>query len=197
MAGFRQALRELGYIEGQNIVDYRFSEGRDDRLADLAAELVQLGPDALVALGDLSIRAVKSVTTVIPIVLLAGDPVPADPTSIATLHDEAIAQMAIALRLVTLAFGPLHSVHDRAHSPSLGTVSFRGPKVCGLAAGGRWIRTIGPATEKLRLGTPCGFRVRVDQLGAALIPRGTKFESAWTTANCPPALRRIRNSNRV
>ena len=60
MAGFRQALRELGYIEGQNIVDYRFSEGRDDRLADLAAELVQLGPDALVALGDLSIRAVKS-----------------------------------------------------------------------------------------------------------------------------------------
>ena len=44
-AGFRQALSELGYIEGQNIVvDYRFGEGRDDRLADLAAELVQLGP---------------------------------------------------------------------------------------------------------------------------------------------------------
>ena len=48
-------------------------------------------------------------------------PAPADPTSIATLHDEAIAQMAIALRLITLAFGPLHSVHERAHSPSLGT----------------------------------------------------------------------------
>ena len=46
MAGFRQGLRELGYVEGQNIVvDYRFSEGRDDRLADLAAELVQLRPD--------------------------------------------------------------------------------------------------------------------------------------------------------
>ena len=55
-------------------------------------------------------------------------PAPADPTSIATLHDEAIAQIAIALRLITLAFGPLHSVHDRAHSPSLGTVSFRGRK---------------------------------------------------------------------
>ena len=76
VAGFRQGLRELGYIEGQDIVvDYRFSEGRDDRLADLAAELVQLRPDVLVALGDLSIRAVKSVTTVIPIVVLAGDPV--------------------------------------------------------------------------------------------------------------------------
>src|SRR5215470_9242276 len=48
-------------------------------------------------------------------------PAPADPTSKATLHNEAIAQMAIALRLITLAFGPLHGVHDRAHSPSLGT----------------------------------------------------------------------------
>ena len=75
-AGFRQGLRELGYVEGQNIVvDYRFSEGRDDRLADLAAELVQLRPDVLVALGDLSARAVKSVTTTIPIVLMTGDPV--------------------------------------------------------------------------------------------------------------------------
>ena len=48
------------------------------------------------------------------------------PTSIATLHDEAVAQMAIALTLITLAFGPVvgrnpHSLHDRAHGPSLGT----------------------------------------------------------------------------
>jgi Winged helix DNA-binding domain len=53
-------------------------------------------------------------------------PAPADPTSIATLHDEAIAQMAIALWLITLAFGPVvgrnpRSLHDRAHGPSLGT----------------------------------------------------------------------------
>src|SRR6516225_9549597 len=52
-------------------------------------------------------------------------PASADPTSIATLHDEAIAQMAIALRLITLAFGPVvgrnvHSLHNRAHGPSLG-----------------------------------------------------------------------------
>src|SRR5215470_2575843 len=58
VAGFRQGLRELGYIDGQNIVvDYRFGEGNVDRLADLAAELVQLRPDALIALGDLAIRA--------------------------------------------------------------------------------------------------------------------------------------------
>jgi len=58
-------------------------------------------------------------------------PAPAYPTSIATLHDEAIAQMAIALRLITLAFGLLHSVHERAHSPSLGTGGFRLERIAG------------------------------------------------------------------
>src|SRR6516162_232076 len=62
-AGFRQGLKEFGYIEGQNIVvDYSFGEGRNDRIADLAAELVQLRPDVLVALGDLTVGAVKSAT---------------------------------------------------------------------------------------------------------------------------------------
>ncbi len=76
VAGFRQGLKELGYIEGQNIVvDYRFGEGRTDRLADLAAELVQLRPDVLVALGDFPVRALKRVTTTIPVVLMTGDPV--------------------------------------------------------------------------------------------------------------------------
>jgi putative ABC transport system substrate-binding protein len=75
-AGFRQGLKELGYIEGQNIiVDYRFGEGRTDRIADLTAELVQLRPDVLVALGDLTVRAVKSATTTIPVVSMTGDPV--------------------------------------------------------------------------------------------------------------------------
>jgi putative ABC transport system substrate-binding protein len=76
-AGFRQGLTELGYIEGQNIsVDYRFGEDRGiDRIADLAAELVQLRPDVLVALGDRPVRAFKSLTTSIPVVLMAGDPV--------------------------------------------------------------------------------------------------------------------------
>jgi len=76
VAGFRQGLKEFGYIEGQNIVvEYRFGEGRDDRVADLAAELVQLRPDVLVALGDFPVRALKTVTTTIPVVLMTGDPV--------------------------------------------------------------------------------------------------------------------------
>jgi putative ABC transport system substrate-binding protein len=75
-AGFRQGLKELGYIEGQKIVvDYRFGEGRDDCMADLAGELVQLRPDVLVAFGDFPVRAIKTVTTTIPIVLMTGDPV--------------------------------------------------------------------------------------------------------------------------
>jgi hypothetical protein len=54
VSGFRQGMKELGYIEGQNIiVEYRFGEGRRDRIADLVAELVELRPDVIVALeGD-------------------------------------------------------------------------------------------------------------------------------------------------
>ena len=75
-AGFRKGLKDLGYIEGQNIVvEYRFGEGRTDRIGDLAAELVQLQPDVLVALGDRTVLQVKGVTTNIPVVMLAGDPV--------------------------------------------------------------------------------------------------------------------------
>ena len=76
VAGFRQGLKELGYIEGQNIVvDYRFGEGDVDRAADLAAELVHLRPDVLVVFGDPMVRDVKTLTNTIPVVMLAGDPV--------------------------------------------------------------------------------------------------------------------------
>jgi ABC-type uncharacterized transport system substrate-binding protein len=76
-AGFRQGLKELGYIEGQNVVvDYRFGEGTAaDRLAELAAELVRLRPDVLVALGTPALHAVENVTTTIPVVQMSGDPV--------------------------------------------------------------------------------------------------------------------------
>jgi putative tryptophan/tyrosine transport system substrate-binding protein len=75
----RMALRELGYIEGQNIAfEYRYSEGKLDRLSELAAELVRLKVDIIVvAGGDRWVRALKNATKTIPIVMTGGgsDPV--------------------------------------------------------------------------------------------------------------------------
>jgi putative ABC transport system substrate-binding protein len=74
---FRQGLRDLGYIEGKNIlVEYRYAEGKLNRVPTLVAELVQLNVDVLV-LGALSaIRAAKQATSTTPIVMmLSADPV--------------------------------------------------------------------------------------------------------------------------
>ena len=74
---FRQGLHELGWVEGQNIViDYRYAEGRVDRLPDLAAELVRLKVDLIVSLGTQGVTAAKNATETIPIVMIAvRDPV--------------------------------------------------------------------------------------------------------------------------
>ena len=79
--GIRLALRELGYIEGQNIaIDYRYSEGKTDRAPELAAELVRLKVDILVVAGGIHwIRAAKDATKTIPVVMAGAgnDPVEA------------------------------------------------------------------------------------------------------------------------
>jgi putative tryptophan/tyrosine transport system substrate-binding protein len=77
----RLALHERGYIEGQNIAtDYRYAEGKRDRLPELAAELVRLKVDIILAAsGDLLIRTAMKATKTIPIVMVVGasDPVAA------------------------------------------------------------------------------------------------------------------------
>jgi putative ABC transport system substrate-binding protein len=72
---FRQGLRELGYVEGQNIlVEYRWAEGKADRYAILAAELVRLGVDVIVTQGTAATVAAKQATNTIPIIVAgAGD----------------------------------------------------------------------------------------------------------------------------
>ena len=74
---FRQGLRELGYVEGKNIIiEYRFAEVKFDRLPALAAELVRLKVDVIVTGGPPSTRAAKEATVTIPIVMTqVGDPV--------------------------------------------------------------------------------------------------------------------------
>src|SRR4030095_8521968 len=77
--GIRLALRDLGYIEGQNIaIEYRYAEGKVDRAPELAAELVRLKGDIiLVAAGGRWIRSAKNATKTIPIVMMGqgSDPV--------------------------------------------------------------------------------------------------------------------------
>ena len=68
----RLALRELGYIEGQNIaIEYRYAEGKRDRVPELAAELVRLKVDIIVVAGGVTlVRAAMNATKTIPIVMV-------------------------------------------------------------------------------------------------------------------------------
>ena len=74
----RNALRELGYIEGQNVaIEYRYAEGKRDRFSEFAAELVRLKVDVIVVTGgDPLIRAAKNTTQTIPIVMTGSGPDP-------------------------------------------------------------------------------------------------------------------------
>src|SRR5436190_3380923 len=72
----RKGLRELGYVEGRNLViEYRSADGRAERFPDLAAELVRLNVDLIVTRGTPAIFAAKNATKTIPVVMAAsGDP---------------------------------------------------------------------------------------------------------------------------
>ncbi len=74
---FRGGLRDLGYVEGQNvIIEYRWSEGRDERLSDLVADLVRLNVAVIVTSNTPAVLAAKAATRTIPIVMTSvGDPV--------------------------------------------------------------------------------------------------------------------------
>lgn len=74
---FRQGLRELGWVEGRNIaIEWRWAEGKAERLPDLAAELVSLKPDLIVVTVTQAALATKNATRTIPIVFMnVSDPV--------------------------------------------------------------------------------------------------------------------------
>ena len=74
---FRQGLRELGYVEGKNIlIEYQYADGKLDRLPALAAELVRLNIDIIVSGGPAATRPAREATSTIPIIMAQdGDPV--------------------------------------------------------------------------------------------------------------------------
>jgi putative ABC transport system substrate-binding protein len=77
IAAFSQQLRELGWIEGHNLaIEYRWTEGRIDRVAEIAAEFVQLKVDVIITIGTPAALAAKRATSVIPIVFTTvADPI--------------------------------------------------------------------------------------------------------------------------
>ena len=76
LQGLRTRLRELGYVEGTIVFEYRFAEDKYDRLPGLAAELVRSKVDVVLAHASPAVRAAKQATSIIPIVMMgAGDPV--------------------------------------------------------------------------------------------------------------------------
>ena len=104
LEAFRQGLRALGYVEGQNaVIEARYAGGRFDRLPDLAAEIVRLKVDLIVAAPTPAIRAARQATRTIPIVMaFSGDPVGdgfvaklARPGGNITGHSATVAEMAV------------------------------------------------------------------------------------------------------
>jgi putative tryptophan/tyrosine transport system substrate-binding protein len=132
--GIRLALRERGYIEGQNIaIEYRYAEGKNDRLPGLATELVRLKVDIIVvAAGDVTIRAAKNATKTIPIVMmgLGSDPVRAghveslarpggNVTGLTNLSRELGGKRLELLKEAVPKVVPVAVLYDPANPPSL------------------------------------------------------------------------------
>src|SRR5262249_490083 len=135
--GIRLALRDLGYIEGQNIaIEYRYAEVRPDRAPEHAAELVRLKVDIIVvASGDPWIRAAKNATRTIPIVMVrvGSDPVRAgfveslarpggNVTGLTALNTELGGKRLELLKEAVPKLSRVAVLYDPADPPSLHTV---------------------------------------------------------------------------
>jgi putative ABC transport system substrate-binding protein len=131
LAALRQGLRDLGYVEGQNLViDYRSADGHAERFPRLAAELVPVRVDLIVTRGTPAARAAKAATATIPVVMAAmGDPASiaggfarpnANVTGLTTFSTELMAKRIQLLKELAPAIariGLLHNMGNPAAPP--------------------------------------------------------------------------------
>jgi putative ABC transport system substrate-binding protein len=162
----QEGLRELGYVEGQNIAfEFRSAEGKLDRLPELAAELVQLKVDVIVALYVPCALAAKQATQDIPIVIIAGDPVE---TGVPSLARPGGNITGVSLMASALAGKSVELFRDML--PSLRRVG-----VLGHATNPVFAKAM--LDEVLLAGGPTGTEIQ-----PVVMVRGPdEFESAFTT----------------
>jgi putative ABC transport system substrate-binding protein len=183
LEAFREGLRELGYVEGKTIaIEYRFAEGRAERLPALAAELVRLKVDVIVTGGPPAPEEAKQATSTIPIVFaVAGDPVGeglvaslARPggniTGLASIAAEVVGKQLELLKevvpkvsRVAVLLNPSHSAH---------------PLMARQAEGAA--RALGVQLHILQAGSPAEIdaafaAMRSQRVGGVLVLRGSLF----------------------
>jgi putative tryptophan/tyrosine transport system substrate-binding protein len=170
LEAFRQEMRKLGWIEGKNFTfEYRFAEGKFDRLPDLAADLVRLKVDLIMVSGGLPALAAESVTTTIPIVMAnAGDPVAFG--LVASLGRPGGNVTGLSSLVPELNSKRLEILYDAI--PKLVGVGFLRPSGGGGPAGEATMKEIRPAA--------LGLKIKLEEIDAQLDAKG--LESAFQTA---------------
>ena len=170
LEAFRQEMRKLGWIEGKNFTfEYRFAEGKFDRLPDLAADLVRLKVDLIMVSGGQPALAAKSATTTIPIVMAnAGDPVAFG--LVASLGRPGGNVTGLSSLVPELNSKRLEILYDAI--PKLVRVGFLRPSGGGGPAGEATMKEIRPAA--------LGLKIKLEEIDAQLDAKG--LESAFQTA---------------
>jgi putative tryptophan/tyrosine transport system substrate-binding protein len=170
LEAFRQDMRKLGWIEGKNFTfEYRYAEEKVDRLPDLAADLVRLKVDLVMASGGQPTLAAKSATTTIPIVMAnAGDPVAFG--LVASLGRPGGNVTGLSSLVPELNSKRLEILYDAI--PKLVRVGFLRPSGGGGPAGEATMKEIRPAA--------LGLKIKLEEIETQVNAKG--LESAFQTA---------------
>ncbi len=169
LEAFRQGLRELGYVEGKNIVIYyRYAEGKLDRVPALAAELVRLKVDVIVTGGSAATRPAKEATITIPIVM-AQDTDPVGNKFVASLARPGGNVTGLSSLTIELSTKRLEVLKDAV--PKLARVGFLTVPETSITSNLQ-LKALRPAAVALKL--------KLEEIKTQLDPKG--LESAFQTA---------------